>query len=298
MVHEPDSSLVRSQYVCRHGLPGAVDGGESHRRQLDHTRLHVDVRQLAPPIFLPLRRPSLQRLDQRREATNQHRGAALPGTEAQPRRPLGLTQRTQAILRRQLLEATDRGVQALPASILDAVDAAMDRQALPPVPGVLHNAGVADVGHLLDHVQLAHTVDALFFSWQLGQHVTVFVIEVTNGAQPAVDQAELTVLHRGAHAAAAVVAGNEDVFDLEHVHCVLDHRQAIEVGVQHYVGHVAVHEQIPRQHADDLVGRHTGVGTADPQVFRSLLAGELGEEFGIFLFDRIRPSVVVIKQVL
>lgn len=29
-----------------------------------------------------------------------------------------------------------------------------------------------------------------------------------------------------------------------------------------------------------------------------LLAGELGEEFGIFLFDRIRPAFVVIKQVL
>jgi hypothetical protein len=59
-----------------------------------------------------------------------------------------------------------------------------------------------------------------------------------------------------------------------------------------------VYEQITRQHADDFVGRYAGVGTADPQVFRCLLAGQLGEEFGIFLFDRIRPAFVVIKQLL
>ena len=94
------------------------------------------------------------------------------------------------------------------------------------------------------------------------------------------------------------MAGDEDVFDLEHVHRVLDHRQAVEVSVQHHVGHVAMHKQITGQHADDLVGRYTGIGAADPQVFRGLLAGELGEEFGIFLFDRIRPAFVVIKQVL
>lgn len=131
--------------------------------------------------------------------------------------------RTQTVLRRQLLETADGHVEAFPAAILDAVDATMHGQALPAMPGVLHNAGVADVGHLLNHVQLAQTVNALFFGRQLGQHVAVFVVQVSNGAQPAVDQAELTVLHGGAYTAAAVVAGHQDVFDLQHVHGVLDH---------------------------------------------------------------------------
>ena len=110
---------------------------------------------------------------------------------------LGFAQRTQAVLRRQLLEATDGGVQTLPAAILDAVNATVDRQALPAMPGVLHDAGVTDVGHLLNHVQLAQAVDALLFGRQLGQQVTVFVVKVANGAQPAIDQAELAVLDRG-----------------------------------------------------------------------------------------------------
>ncbi len=51
-----------------------------------------------------------------------------------------------------------------PATILDAVDATVNRQTLPTVPGVLHNAGMTDIGHLLDHVELAEAVDPFFFS--------------------------------------------------------------------------------------------------------------------------------------
>ncbi len=37
----------------------------------------------------------------------------------------------------------------------------MYRQLLPLAPGVLDDGGVADVGHLLGHVQLAQVVEAL-----------------------------------------------------------------------------------------------------------------------------------------
>ena len=174
----------------------------------------------------------------------------------------------------------------------------MDRQALPTVPGVLHNGGMADVGHLLDHVQLAQAVDPLFLGWQLRQHFTVLVVQVANRTQPAIDQAQLAILHRSPYATATVMASDQDVLDLEHIHRVLDHRQAIEVGVQHHVGHVAVHKKIARQHADDLVGRYPRIGAADPEKLRSLLARELGEKLRVFFLDRSGPALVVINQIL
>ncbi|MCY1402922.1 hypothetical protein D9M71_180840 [compost metagenome] len=174
----------------------------------------------------------------------------------------------------------------------------MDRQALATVPGVLHDAGMGDVGHLLNHIQLTQTVDPLFLGRQLAQFNALFVVQVANRAQPAVDQAELAILHRRPYAAAAIVAGHQDVFDLEHVDGVLDHRQAVQVGVQYHVGHVAVNEQVAGQHTHDFIGRYARIGTADPEEFGRLLASKLGEEVWIFLLDRIGPALVVINQFL
>ena len=43
-----------------------------------------------------------------------------------------------------------------------------------------------------------------------------------------------------------------------------------------------MNEQVARQQADDLVGRHPRIGTADPQVLRRLLAGQFLEEIRVF----------------
>ncbi|MNU08788.1 hypothetical protein D3C72_2549940 [compost metagenome] len=53
---------------------------------------------------------------------------------------------------------------------------------LAAMPGVLDDGGVADVGHLLDDVQLAEAVDAFFFSSEGGQVLALLVIEVADGA--------------------------------------------------------------------------------------------------------------------
>src|SRR5690606_33830870 len=135
-----------------------------------------------------------------------------------------------AVLRRQLLHAADGDVEILPASVLDAIDAAVHRQRLTAAPGVLHNAGVADVGNLLDHVQLAHAVNLLFLAGKAVQVLAMHVVKIADGPQPAIDQPQLLVAHGGTDAAATVVAGHQDVFDLEHIYRELDHRQTVEVG--------------------------------------------------------------------
>ena len=58
-------------------------------------------------------------------------------------------------MRWQLVQTTDGGIEAFPAAVFNAVDATVNRELLPAMPGVLHNVGVPDVGHLLDDVQLA-----------------------------------------------------------------------------------------------------------------------------------------------
>ncbi len=95
------------------------------------------------------------------------------------------------------------------------------------------------------------------------------------------------------HAAAAVVADDEDVFDLEQVDGELDHREAIEVGVHHHVGDIAMHEDFTRCQAHDLVRRHARIGTTDPQVLRRLLLRQALEELRVVAADLVGPLAVV-----
>ena len=102
---------------------------------------------------------------------------------------------------------------------------------------------------------------------------------------------------RGAHAAAAVVAADDDVLDLQHVDGELDHREAVEVGVHDDVGDVAVHEQLARQQADDLVRGHAAVGAADPQVLAAPAARRASEKnSGSSRADRARPSARLLSN--
>ena len=54
-------------------------------------------------------------------------------------------------------------------------------------------------------------------------------------------------VERRAHAAAAVVAAHDDVLHPQHVDGVLEHGEAVEVGVDDDVGDVAVHEHLARR---------------------------------------------------
>ena len=82
--------------------------------------------------------------------------------------------------------------------------------------------------------------------------------------QPVIDESELVIAQGREHAAAAVVAADDDVPHAQDVHCELDRRKAVEVAVGNDVGDVAMDEHFARQEADDLVGRNPAVGAADP----------------------------------
>jgi hypothetical protein len=103
---------------------------------------------------------------------------------------------------------------------------------------------------------------------------------------------------RGLDAAAAVVADHHDVLDLEHIDGELDHRQAVEVGMHHHVGDIAMDEDLARQQADDLVGRHARIGAADPQQLRRLQVRELFEIARIDFAHLVRPGAIEVEQVV
>jgi hypothetical protein len=62
------------------------------------------------------------------------------------------------------------------------------------------------------------------------------------------------------------------------------------------VGDVAMNEELAGEQADDLVGRNTAVGTADPEIFRRLLRSEGSEEIRLRRGDPLRPQPVVVEE--
>ena len=61
---------------------------------------------------------------------------------------------------------------------------------------------------------------------------------------------------------------------------------------------IAMDEDVARQQAHDLVGRHAAVGAADPQIGGRLLARQLGEKFGILAADALGPFPVVLEEIV
>ena len=153
----------------------------------------------------------------------------------------------------------------------------MDLDLLAASPGILHDGGVADIGRLFDDVELAERVQLCGAEHGLDDN-GVLVVHVAHMTQPIVDEAYIAALKRGLHATAAVVPADDDVLNLEDIHRVLQHRETIQVRVDDDVGDVAVHEELARQQADNLVGGDAAIGAANPEVAGILLLGQGLEE--------------------
>ena len=173
----------------------------------------------------------------------------------------------------------------------------MDGKLLPAFPCVAHDGGLADIEHLLDHVELAERVVPVLLGESLDEF-GVLVPHVLDVAQPVVDEAEASVRERGEHAAAAVVADDHDVLYPDHVGGELHHGKAVQIRMDDEVGDVAVDENLAGHEARDLVRRHTRVRTADPQVLGALDSRETGEKIRLPAFDVVRPCAVVCEQVI
>ena len=126
----------------------------------------------------------------------------------------------------------------------------------------------------------------------------MLLADVGHMAEPVVDQPVPGAGEGRGDAAAAVVPAHDHVLHPEDVHGVLQHREAVQVGVHDDVRDVAVHEHVARLEAHDLVGRDAAVGAADPEVLRLLSHGEIAKEAGVGGDHRGRPRAVSLEQLL
>ena len=183
-------------------------------------------------------------------------------------------------------------------AVVDVVDPAVDGEGLAACPGLLHDGRVAHVAQpdrsTFSSQRRSICASSAFSSSSCRscRSRTSCTWRSQLSMRPS-DDREI----RRTHPAAAVVAAHDDVLDLEHVDRVLQHRQAVQIGVHDDVGDVAVDEQLARPQADDLVGRHAAVRAADPQVLRQLLRRQRPEEVGIVIGDAAGPAAVVVEKV-
>ena len=121
----------------------------------------------------------------------------------------------------------------------------------------------------------------------------MFFPDILEVSQPIVTQTEAVATEGGTDAAATVMSTDDDVADLEDIDGELHHRQAIEIGVHDQIGYIAMNKQFTGQESDDFVGGDPAIGTANPEVFRGLLAGELEKEFRVDPSNLGGPSPVI-----
>ena len=172
----------------------------------------------------------------------------------------------------------------------------MDGQWLIPAPGFLNHRGVGHIDDLTGHVQFTHAVQLGLFIGQLDQVFAVTQIQLTHLPQPVVDQTMGHIFHGGFDPAATIVPHHHDVLHLQHIHGELQHRQQVQVGVIHQIGHVAVHKQLAGHQPHHLVGRYARVRTANPQILRTLLFAQRLEEARVLLLDVVAPLLVVAEE--
>ncbi|OQB88768.1 MAG: hypothetical protein BWX86_02604 [Verrucomicrobia bacterium ADurb.Bin122] len=140
----------------------------------------------------------------------------------------------------------------------------MHGERLPASPGIAGHRRARDVGHLLDHVALTEPVDLFLRSGSGRDRGGVGLAHRLDVPQPVVGKPHSLPLDDRAHTAATVMPAHDDVADPQDIDRVLEHREAVQVRVGHHVGQVAMDKQLAWQKPDDLVRRHTAVGTTDP----------------------------------
>ena len=94
------------------------------------------------------------------------------------------------------------------------------------------------------------------------------------------------------------MAHHDDVLHLDDIYGELQHRKIIGVLWRGEIGDIAMDEQFAGRQVHDLIGGNAAVGTADPQILRTLLALQPLEEFRIQRNHAFRPGPVIGFQIV
>ena len=117
----------------------------------------------------------------------------------------------------------------------------------------------------------------------------------SHGLQPQIEDIELLVAEGSGNAAAAGVAAQDDMLDLQMLDGELDDAEQAQIGGVDDIGNVAVGEDVAGLEAEHGGLGDARVGAADPQDGRRLAFGGLGEEVLLFLCRVIGPLLVALQ---
>ena len=179
---------------------------------------------------------------------------------------------------------------------MQVVDPAVQGQPLAALPGPDQGRQAPQDADLFHHVQLAQPLPARVRVGERIQFPGVRLAEGADRGDPALQRIGRGRPEGRLDAPAAIVAGDDDVPDLQDVHRVLQDRQAVGIVGADDVGDVAVDEQLAGNQADDLVGRDPAVGAADPQVVGALERAQALEEVRVAPGMPQGPGPVVGEQ--
>ncbi|SYP79085.1 Uncharacterised protein [Klebsiella pneumoniae] len=74
----------------------------------------------------------------------------------------------------------------------------------------------------------------------------MFEPDIADMQQPVVDKPQFRVFNCGLYAAATVVATDNNVFNFEYIHCILNHGKAVQVSVNDQVSNITVNKEFAR----------------------------------------------------
>lgn len=182
--------------------------------------------------------------------------------------------------------------------IVQAVNPTMHRQLLPVQPRVLDRRCLANVQHLLDHIQLTQQIALLLLIVKGRDQRFVFLMHVLNVAEPIVNETQTLAAQRCSDTTASVMAADNDVLHLKNVNGKLNDRETVEIGVHHHIGNIAMHEKLSLQQTDDFICRNTAVGATDPKKLRRLLARQFLKKVRVLRANSLRPGAIVFEKVI
>jgi hypothetical protein len=187
--------------------------------------------------------------------------------------------------------------QILQQSIVEVVNQPMNPQLLSVFPGLLHDGNPRDIVHLFSNVELTKQI-LIIFLVRAVKLVPVLGSCFSNMRKPGLERPVVVLLEGRTDSSAPVVAGDDDVLHLQHLHGVLQNSEEVDIRGRSLVGHVPVHEKLSWLQPHDLVGGHSRVGAANPEVLGGLDADQSLEVFVILCDHGLSPLPVVLHDLL
>jgi hypothetical protein len=79
------------------------------------------------------------------------------------------------------------------------------------------------------------------------EELGMFVTNVLHVAQPIIDEAKGAVVERSIHPTAAIVTTDNDMLDVQNIHCIMENGEAIEIRVDDDIRDIAMNKHFSRR---------------------------------------------------